>query len=113
EEELTPPERINRKLSSGLGEVIDMMMAKKRGKRYPSPEELIVDLECLLQDEPPRIACDRMASGALEALSEGEHEDAEGKEAHDEEKQNLMWWIYGLGGALALSVALHILRFIL
>ena len=30
------------------------LMAKDREDRYPSPEGVIIDLECLLHDEPPK-----------------------------------------------------------
>ena len=33
-EELTPPDHVNQQLSSGLGEVVEFMMAKDRRKRY-------------------------------------------------------------------------------
>jgi serine/threonine-protein kinase len=48
EEELTPPDHLNTTLSSGLGEVVEFMMAKDRRQRYPSTEDLILDLECLI-----------------------------------------------------------------
>src|SRR5918997_1299830 len=53
---LTPPDHLNTKLSSGLGEVVETMMAKNRENRYRSPEDLILDLKCLLQGESPMIA---------------------------------------------------------
>jgi len=71
-EELTPPDHLNTKLSSGLGEVVEFMMAKNRGDRYPSPEELVIDLECLLQGEPPKLARQRLEASTLEDLAKGE-----------------------------------------
>src|SRR5207302_4134749 len=46
EEELTPPDHLNTTLSAGLGEVVEFMMAKQRNRRYPSPDDLIIDLQC-------------------------------------------------------------------
>src|SRR5262249_55095338 len=52
----TPPDHINTKLSSGLGVVVETMMAKNRENRYRNPDDLILDLKCLLQGESPIIA---------------------------------------------------------
>ena len=52
----TPPDHINTKLSSGLGMVVETMMAKNRENRYRNPDDLILDLKCLLQGESPMIA---------------------------------------------------------
>ena len=35
-EELTPPDHVNQQLSSGLGEVVEFLMAKDRRQRYPA-----------------------------------------------------------------------------
>ena len=43
-------------LSGGLGMVVETMMAKNREHRYQSPDDLILDLKCLLRDESPMIA---------------------------------------------------------
>lgn len=69
--ELTPPDHLNMKLSAGIGEVVEMMMAKNRDERYHTAGELIIDLECLLNGEPPRLARQKM-SKSLAELSEGE-----------------------------------------
>src|SRR5438552_8827858 len=55
EQDLTPPDHLNTKLSSGLGEVVEFMMAKGRQQRYPTPDDLIIDLECLLNRRPPKL----------------------------------------------------------
>ena len=53
---LTPPDHVNPKLSAGISEVIEMMMAKSRKQRYKNCADLLVDLRALLQGEPPPIA---------------------------------------------------------
>jgi serine/threonine protein kinase len=104
EEELTPPDHLNTKLSSGLGEVVEFMMAKSRKKRYPSPDELIVDLECLLHDEPPKFARQNMAA-TLESLSHGQAETEEEEEESDDGKPQMvpLTWALIMMGILALS----------
>ena len=62
-EELTPPDHINQNLSSGLGEVVEFMMAKDRRKRYTTADDLIIDLECLLAGEAPSWRGERSRRG--------------------------------------------------
>ncbi len=71
---LVPPDHINTKLSSGLGEVVEMMMAKNREERYRNPDDLILDLKCLLQGEAPMLA--QQKSDTLANLAEGEFDEA-------------------------------------
>ncbi|HUU85830.1 MAG TPA: serine/threonine-protein kinase [Phycisphaerae bacterium] len=52
-EVLIPPDHVNTQLSAGIGEIIELMMAKKRDDRYPSTKELIADLEAVAAGEPP------------------------------------------------------------
>jgi serine/threonine-protein kinase len=52
-EPLEPPDHRNTKLSSGIGEIVEVMMAKKREDRYASTRELISDLEALSRGEAP------------------------------------------------------------
>ena len=67
---ITPPDHLNTKLSSGVGEVIETMMAKNRENRYRNPDDLILDLKCLIQGERPMIA--EQKASALAGLTEGE-----------------------------------------
>jgi len=106
-EALVPPDHLNTKLTSGVGEVVELMMAKKRANRYRSPEGLIIDLECILREEPPRIARQKIDTEILKGLTHGDEDD----EADDEEAEPMIpiWWAYALGGGLALSLVLNLL----
>ncbi|MFO0893303.1 MAG: serine/threonine-protein kinase [Isosphaeraceae bacterium] len=74
---LVPPDHVNTGLSSGLGMVVETMMAKSRENRYRNPDDLILDLKCLAQGESPMIAGQK--PDTLAKLSEGEAEEvAEG-----------------------------------
>jgi len=66
----TPPDHINTRLSAGVGMVIETMMAKNRENRYRNPDDLLLDLKCLLQGESPMIAAQK--PDALADLAEGE-----------------------------------------
>lgn len=101
---LTPPDHLNTKLSAGLGEVVEFMMAKDRGKRYQSARELARDLECLQAGEAPRFARQRIKASALEGLAEGEAEDdAESDEAAAPAGVSVLWPAV-LGALLGLSL---------
>ncbi len=103
-EEVTPPDRINPQLSSGIGEVICLLMAKNRKRRYNRAEDLIIDLECLLAGEGPRMARQRLEADTLEALAEGEpaEERASGPP--------YAWvWIGVLGALLGLSFLVNLI----
>src|SRR4051794_2478134 len=73
---LVPPDHVNTRLSSGLGMVVETMMAKNRENRYPNPDDLILDLKCLLQGESPMIAGQK--PDTLAALAEGDLTDDPG-----------------------------------
>jgi eukaryotic-like serine/threonine-protein kinase len=70
---ITPPDHINTKLSSGLGVVVETMMAKNRENRYRNPDDLLLDLKCLLQGESPMIAGQKPDD--LATLAEGDAEE--------------------------------------
>ena len=78
----TPPDHVNTRLSSGLGVVVETMMAKNRENRYRNPDDLLLDLKCLLQGDSPMIAVQKQDS--LAALSEGEAEEVERGATQDE-----------------------------
>jgi serine/threonine-protein kinase len=103
--ELVPPDHLNDSLSAGLGEVVEMMMAKDRNMRYGSPEALIKDLECLINDMPPKLARQKMSS-SLAALSEGEEEYDHIPEA--ELPQWVMITLASLGALLFISLVVNI-----
>lgn len=116
--ELVPPDHLNTRLSSGLGMVIETMLAKNRENRYSTPDDVILDFKCLLQDESPMIAGQKPDS--LEALAEGEAEDGfYGSGASEDElielaghvnSRNII--IAALAGFLALSVATNVIMLV-
>ena len=83
-------------------------MAKDREERYRNPDDLIIDLECLLSGSPPRLARQRLAAAMLEELATGEPEEAE-EEGRSSERNNSWPWIALLGGLLGLSVLVNLL----
>ena len=71
-EPLIPPDHINTRLSSGVSEVIEVMMAKKKEDRYSSAEELMMDLDSVSRGEPPLRARQRFSIADLEQLERGD-----------------------------------------
>jgi serine/threonine-protein kinase len=69
----TPVDHVNTRLSSGMGEVVETMMAKDREDRYRNPSDLILDLKCLQQGERPMIA--QQKADDLAGLAEGESDE--------------------------------------
>ena len=50
---LIPADHVNTNLSAGIGEIIDVAMAKDREERYHSTEDMLEDLEAVRRGEPP------------------------------------------------------------
>lgn len=71
-EPLIPPDHINTRLSAGVSEVIEVMMAKKKEDRYVSAEELMMDLDSVSKGEPPLRARKRFNLGDLSDLQKGD-----------------------------------------
>jgi serine/threonine protein kinase len=89
--QIVPPDHLNTRLSGGLGLVIETMLAKNREHRYATPDDLILDLKCLLQGESPMIAGQRPES--LEALVEGDSEGDEEPGPSEEELVELAGYV--------------------
>ncbi|RJP35115.1 MAG: serine/threonine protein kinase [Phycisphaerales bacterium] len=70
-ESLIPPDHINTALSTGIGEIIEVMMAKNADLRYQSADEVIEDLEAVRNGEPPFQARRHYNADLLEDLASG------------------------------------------
>ena len=53
---LVPADHVNTDLSAGIGEIIDVCMAKSREERYHTTEDLLEDLQAVRRSEPPQHA---------------------------------------------------------
>jgi serine/threonine protein kinase len=113
-----PPDQINPDLSPGICEVIERMMAKEREKRYHTPAGVIVDLECLLRGEPPKLAQETSSRQqqrleALKTLAEGELAETEARDVAYEPPKTSRYpliWIALLFLSMALNVYLLLFR---
>ena len=50
---LVPPDHINTALSAGVGEIIEVAMAKNREERYASTADMLEDLQRVRAGNPP------------------------------------------------------------
>ena len=112
-EPLVPPDHLNAKLSAGVAEVIEFMMAKKRDDRYPSTKELILDLEAISKGEPPLMARKKYDNSLLQNLAESgiTVSSPTANDLMPMEKRSEAWvWVVVLSAALLLSVMLNIIQ---
>src|SRR5947209_8918816 len=81
---LVPADHVNTNLSTGIGEIIDATLAKKREERYQSTADMLADLRAVVRGEPPthaRRAVDLDALAKVEDSSSGETVDMTPAEA--------------------------------
>lgn len=105
-EPLIPPDHINKTLSAGVGEIIEVMMAKNPDDRYPSCNELIIDLEAVIRGEPPLQARHKYDHSLLETLANGGQRidrHAEDTTIPGRSKAVSVQWVIGLGVLVAIS----------
>ena len=65
---LVPADHVNTALSSGVGEIIEVAMAKKREERYNSMEEMLADLRAVQRGQSPVHARRTVSLDAMEKL---------------------------------------------
>jgi len=82
-EPLIPPDHLNKVLSAGVGEIIEVMMAKSRDDRYPSMEDVINDLELVASGQAPLQAREKYDHHLLENLTSGARIPSAGEAAGD------------------------------
>ena len=107
---LVPPDHINTTLSAGLGEVVEVMMAKDPARRYASTTDLLVDLEAIAAGEPPLQARKQINAGVLTGLAAGEQSEQPTEQTPLEPAQNLAPYLVLLAALLALSVLLNVVQ---
>lgn len=69
-EAIVPPDHVNPALSSGVAEVVEVMMEKDRNKRYRDAHHLMQDLQAISKGEPPLIARQHYDDAVLEKLAD-------------------------------------------
>ena len=111
-EPLVPPDHLNTELSAGVGEIIEVMMAKNREHRYASTQDLLLDLEAARRGEAPLQARGRINGDVLTGLAgngEPSHPEAVIEYAPPIVEQRQTLYIILLASALLLSILLNII----
>lgn len=113
-EPLVPPDHINTNLSAGIGEVVEVMMAKDRSKRYASTDDMLLDLQAIAAGEAPLQARRQVKSNVLDGLADAERTGPPSSDVADLSgpapavQSNLLTYIIALAAALAVSVLVNI-----
>ena len=68
--ELVPADHVNTALSAGVGEIIDVAMAKKREDRYASTDDMLEDLRLVRNNQPPLHSRRAVDFGSLAKIEE-------------------------------------------
>jgi len=113
-EPLIPPDHINTQLSAGIGELVEVMMAKRRQERYQNTQDLLLDLEAVSHGTPPLQARQRYDAELLEELAQGQGADRSetggqrGGRSGNFEPASVNWTVLIiLGTVLLASIALN------
>ncbi len=110
-EPLVPPDHLNTVLSAGIGEIIEVMMAKKREDRYASTTELITDLDAVRGGGAPFQARKKYDQNMLQSIADtGEMVSVPTAEDLSPPEPNTTNWtaILLLGAFLGLSLLLNL-----
>jgi serine/threonine-protein kinase len=111
--ELVPPDHINPNLTAGIGEIIEVCMAKDRNRRYQSTSDLLQDLEAVARGEAPMQARSTFDLAALAKLETGSGGQAVTAPPPPVPLlgQPLFWAaVFGWGIALILLIVLAVLK---
>ncbi len=108
--ELVAPDHVNPKLSAGLSEVIEMMMAKDPKARYRNCKDVISDLRAVRAGQPPPLAHKDFGGVDLTQIvaAEATAAPAEIPVSGVQPVSLLNWLVYVMGALLVLSVAFNI-----
>ena len=112
-EPLVPPDHIVPSLSTGLGEVIERMMAKRPEQRYASMSDLITDLEAIAHGEPPLQARKRYDNNLLQGLADSAEKETAPRTLQNEQPAPVkvpLLWLFILAGLLGLSIMVNIIQ---
>ena len=116
-EPLKPPDHVNVNLSAGIGEVVEVMMAKDPAHRYASTADLLIDLESILQGRPPLQVRKQFDASLLTSLAAGGEKIDLAPDQHIYRRSsslaaNLVLYVV-LGTVLAVSLLLNIVMLVL
>lgn len=117
---LVPPDHVNPKLSAGISEIIELMMAKSRRQRYKNCADLLVDLRAARRGELPPIAHKEATVVALTEVAAAAHSEPV-KPVEDRSRapspftdprvQKLLWYAIGVTIVAVTTTIIALLAF--
>ena len=111
--ELIAPDHVNPKLSAGISEVIEMMMAKDPKARYRSCKDAIADLRAVKSKKPPPLAHRDFGVMDIQQIAAAEAavstDEIPVNQAHGVEPAYRKWLLLVLGVLLVISVAFNVI----
>jgi serine/threonine-protein kinase len=111
--ELPQPDHINAKLSAGISEIVEMMMAKDPGQRYRNCRDLIVDLKAAKAGQHPPLAHKDFRGADLASLANAEKSAVAvipvAPEVEGGSPMVRPWLFWTLVGVLVVSVTFNII----
>ena len=110
---LVPPDHLNTSLSAGIGEVVEVMMAKDPNRRYASTSDGLLDLEAIAAGEAPLQARKQIDAGVLSGLAGGTGPEEPAEHTAVAAPGNLLIYVIILSGALILSILLNVVQFLM
>ncbi|MEO1009483.1 MAG: serine/threonine-protein kinase [Planctomycetota bacterium] len=112
--EVLAPDQVNPRLSGGISEIIEMMLAKKRENRYRTVQDLLSDLEVVKAGKPPPLAHRGLDEADLATLSQTSAippaVDDPARSDADSGGDVRMPLLFALVAALVLSVVFNVLQ---
>ena len=109
-EPLIPPDHLNTTLSAGIGEVVEVMMAKDPHQRYASTADLLQDLEAIAAGDAPLQARKQIDDNVLSGLIKGTESVDVPPQVEQPPPTNAL--VYLLAVALVASVIINFILFL-
>lgn len=119
-EPLNPPDQVNPRLSAGIAEVVELMMAKSPKDRYQNCKDLILDLKAVREGKTPVIAHKDVAGADLASLAQVEASAAPvevasvspGRGGSDLGSMFAQWPVIVILGLLVISLMMNVILWI-
>lgn len=112
-EPLTPPDHINTALSTGISEIVEVAMAKRKEERYANTRDMLEDLIAVRNGEAPLHARRTVDLDNLAKVEEtGKTVDlapASSSEPYWQQPKWVTWFFIGLGISVVLNFVLFII----
>jgi len=108
--ELIAPDHVNPKLSAGISEVVEMMMAKDARARYQNASQLLEDLDAALEGRDPVHA--RPTEAFVSTLESSPEADGDTPVPVLAGSSGPDWKLITLGALLVVSALLNLVQFL-